>query len=130
MGLVYETALLQHNASTEHHRPCSAHIYACRAFSRIGHFLAECLFCWQSCKCQILKSYDLCSTLHRPARVMENLVFKLITVVSSCKRYIFLRSPYNVFVAQWVESCYSTRKVRGSSPAAVMFFVASFYPFS
>ena len=63
MGLVYETALLHYNASTEHHRPCSAHVYACRPFSRIGHFLAECLFCWQSCECHILKSYTTCVLL-------------------------------------------------------------------
>ena len=76
MCLVYETALLHYNASTERHKPCSAHIYACRAFSRIGHFLAECPFCWRSCESHILKSYDLCSTL-------------MITFVSSCKRYIY-----------------------------------------
>ena len=50
--------------------------------------------------------------------------------VPSCKRYMFSRIAYNVFVAQWVESCYPTRKIRGSSSTAVTFFVASFYPFS
>ena len=55
---------------------------------------------------------------------------ELITFVSSCKsRYIISRLSYNVFVAQWVESCYPTRKVRGSSPTTVIFFVAFFHPF-
>ena len=48
----------------------------------------------------------------------------------SCKRYIFSGSAYNVFVAQWIESCYPTWKVHGSSPTAVIFFVPSLYPFS
>ena len=62
---------------------------------------------------------------------METLTLELITYVSSFQRYIFSRSPCNVFVAQWVESCYPTRYTEGPwfvSHCGDMF--ASFYLFS
>ena len=52
------------------------------------------------------------------------------TPVRRYNAHIFLRSPYSVFVVQWLGSCYPTRKVRGSTPKAVILFVAYFYPFS
>ena len=68
--VIYETAPVHYNASTEHHIPCSAHIYDCRGFSRIGQFLAECLFYWRPCECHMphpeVLRLDLCSTLNRP----------------------------------------------------------------
>ena len=60
-------------------------------------------------------------------QIMKNLVELLCRVVKGTS---FFRFSYNGFMAQWVERCYHTRKVRGSSPTAVIFFVTSFYPFS